>query len=89
MSKKYQNLLSPLKVGNIVFKNRLFASHSAAYFNQGPEQYPTEARITNYANKAKNGAAMVTCKGSPSPIVKQPKPQKLARSLLGLPFTHK
>jgi 2,4-dienoyl-CoA reductase-like NADH-dependent reductase (Old Yellow Enzyme family)/NADPH-dependent 2,4-dienoyl-CoA reductase/sulfur reductase-like enzyme len=63
VSKKYQNLLSPLKVGNIVFKNRLTASPSRPHFIQGPEPYPTEALITHYANKAKNGAALVTCSG--------------------------
>ena len=58
MSKKYQNLLSPLKVGNVVFRNRLTASPSKPHFLQGPEPYPTEAVITHFANKAKNGAAL-------------------------------
>lgn len=63
MSKKYQHLLSPIKVGNIVFKNRLAAAPSRAKFIQGSEPYPTEAMITHYANKARNGAALVTCGG--------------------------
>jgi 2,4-dienoyl-CoA reductase-like NADH-dependent reductase (Old Yellow Enzyme family)/thioredoxin reductase len=63
MPKKYKNLLSPIKVGNIVFRNRLIASPSAPHFIQGPETYPTEALITHYANKAKSGAAVVTCRG--------------------------
>ncbi len=63
MSKKYQNLLLPIKVGNIVFRNRLTASRSSPRFVQGSENYPTEALITHYANKARNGAAMVTCGG--------------------------
>ena len=67
MSKKYQNLLSPIKVGNIVFKNRLTASRSSPRFIQGSESYPTEALITHFANKAKNGAAMVTCGGAGMP----------------------
>jgi 2,4-dienoyl-CoA reductase-like NADH-dependent reductase (Old Yellow Enzyme family)/thioredoxin reductase len=52
-----------MKVGNIVFKNRLIASRSFPIFIQGSEPYPTEALITHYANKAKNGAALVTCGG--------------------------
>ena len=56
MSKKYQSLLSPMKVGNIVFKNRLTAARSSPHFVKGSEPYPTEALITHYANKAKNGA---------------------------------
>jgi len=63
MSEKYQNLLSPAKVGNVVFRNRLTAARSSPRFVQGSESYPTEALITHYANKAKNGAAMVTCGG--------------------------
>ena len=69
MSKKYQNLLSPIKVGNIVFRNRLIASRSSPRFIQGSETYPTEALITHYANKAKNGAALVTCSGVGMPHV--------------------
>jgi 2,4-dienoyl-CoA reductase-like NADH-dependent reductase (Old Yellow Enzyme family)/NADPH-dependent 2,4-dienoyl-CoA reductase/sulfur reductase-like enzyme len=63
MSSKYPNLLSPIKVGNIVFKNRLIASPSKPHFVQGPETYPADGVITHYANKAKNGAALVTCSG--------------------------
>ena len=63
MSKKYRNLLSPIKIGNVVFKNRLIASRSSPGFIQGSERYPTEALITHYANKAKNGMAVVTCGG--------------------------
>jgi 2,4-dienoyl-CoA reductase-like NADH-dependent reductase (Old Yellow Enzyme family)/thioredoxin reductase len=69
MSKKYQHLLSPIKIGNIVFKNRLITSRSSPMFIQGSETYPTEALITHYANKAKNGAALVTCGGVGMPHV--------------------
>jgi 2,4-dienoyl-CoA reductase-like NADH-dependent reductase (Old Yellow Enzyme family) len=69
MSKKYQNLLSPIKIGNVVFKNRLTASRSSIRSAQGPERYPNEALITHYANKAKNGAALVTCGGVGMPHV--------------------
>jgi 2,4-dienoyl-CoA reductase-like NADH-dependent reductase (Old Yellow Enzyme family) len=61
MSIKYKNLLSPIKVGNNVFKNRLVVPTNNPYFVQGSEPYPTEAAIIHYANKAKNGAALVTC----------------------------
>ncbi|UCH08779.1 MAG: hypothetical protein JSV55_07410 [Deltaproteobacteria bacterium] len=69
MPRKYKNLLSPIKVGNIVFRNRLIASRSSPRFIQGSETYPTEALITHYANKAKNGAALVTCSGVGMPHV--------------------
>jgi 2,4-dienoyl-CoA reductase-like NADH-dependent reductase (Old Yellow Enzyme family) len=64
MSKKYQHLLSPVKVGDVIFKNRMTASPSMPHFIQGPETYPAEGFITHYANKAKNGAAWVVCSES-------------------------
>jgi 2,4-dienoyl-CoA reductase-like NADH-dependent reductase (Old Yellow Enzyme family)/thioredoxin reductase len=63
MPGKYKNLLSPIKIGNTVFRNRLIVSRSSPHFSQGTERYPTEATITDYANKARNGAALVTCGG--------------------------
>lgn len=63
MSQKYSNLLSPLKVRNFVLKNRLEISNSLPHFLQGPESYPADSVITHYANKAKAGAAIVTCMG--------------------------
>ena len=64
MSQKYPHLLSPIKVGNTVFRNRMTAAPSKPHFLQGPEPYPTEAVISHFANKAKNGAALVTCSGA-------------------------
>lgn len=69
MHHKYPNLLSPLKVGNIVLKNRMTASPSRPHFIQGPELYPSDGLISHYAKKAKNGAALVTCNAfSPMPM---------------------
>jgi 2,4-dienoyl-CoA reductase-like NADH-dependent reductase (Old Yellow Enzyme family)/thioredoxin reductase len=67
MSKKYQHLLSPIKVGNVVFKNRLMAVSSLPYLVQGTEPYPPDGIITHYANKAKSGAALITCNGAGLP----------------------
>jgi 2,4-dienoyl-CoA reductase-like NADH-dependent reductase (Old Yellow Enzyme family)/NADPH-dependent 2,4-dienoyl-CoA reductase/sulfur reductase-like enzyme len=61
MSRKYKNLLSPIKVGNVVFKNRLTTPPSNPYFAQGAELYPTEASVVHYVSKARNGAALITC----------------------------
>ncbi len=69
MSNKYPHLLSPVKIGNIVFKNRLIASRSSPGMVQGTENYPTDPLITHYANKARNGAAVVTCGGVGMPHV--------------------
>lgn len=59
---KYEHLLSPLRIGNVILKNRLFSTKSQPHFLQGPEPFPTESAIAYYAGIAKNGAAVVTCK---------------------------
>lgn len=63
MGKHYPNLLSPLKVGSFILKNRMVSSNSMPHFLQGPEPYPSDATITHFANRAKSGASVVTCAG--------------------------
>lgn len=60
---RYPHLLSPLRVGNLVLRNRLLVTPGTGHFLQGQESWPTEAVIADYVNRAKNGAAVVTCKG--------------------------
>jgi 2,4-dienoyl-CoA reductase-like NADH-dependent reductase (Old Yellow Enzyme family)/thioredoxin reductase len=57
---KYKNLLSPIKVGNMVLKNRFVASNSLPHFLQGPETWPSEQVIEHVVSLARNGAAVVT-----------------------------
>ncbi len=64
MAFQYPHLLEPVKVGNVVLRNRLICTASNPHFIQATEKWPTEALITHYANKAKAGAAVVTCKGN-------------------------
>ncbi len=63
MKPTYEHLLSPLVVRGHVLKNRMEAANSLPHFLQGPEPYPADSVIAHYANKAKNGAAIVTCMG--------------------------
>lgn len=63
MSVKYSHVLSPLVIRGHVLKNRLEVSNSLPHFLQGNEPYPADGVITHYANKAKAGAAIVTCMG--------------------------
>jgi 2,4-dienoyl-CoA reductase-like NADH-dependent reductase (Old Yellow Enzyme family)/thioredoxin reductase len=77
MAIKYSHLLSPVKVGNVVLRNRLIATASSPHFIQGPETYPTEGLITHYANKAKGGAAVVVCKGLQPKLASDPHSQDL------------
>jgi len=57
----YPHILKPLTVGNTILRNRMVASPSKPNCAQGPEDYPGPAYIAHYANKAKNGASLVTC----------------------------
>ncbi len=50
------HLLSPLRIRNVVLKNRIYHTVSPNYLMQGPENYPTEAWRSHYSNMAKNAA---------------------------------
>ncbi len=60
MSLKYKNLLSPVKVRNVVLKNRLISSNALPHFIQGPESWPADPVIEHMVSIARNGAAVVT-----------------------------
>jgi 2,4-dienoyl-CoA reductase-like NADH-dependent reductase (Old Yellow Enzyme family)/thioredoxin reductase len=71
-SNRYTHLLSPLKIGNVVLKSRMTHTRSIPHFLQGPEIFPNEQVISHYAGVAKNGCAIVTCKGArPTPRVRE------------------
>ena len=61
MIHRYAHILSPVKVGNLVLKNRLINSKCIPEGIQGPQTWPTEQTINFAASLAKNGAAIVTC----------------------------
>lgn len=60
---KYKTMLSPWRVGNVVLRNRLFSAPMGLHCLQGSELHPTKAIIQHYAEKARGGAAVVTCAG--------------------------
>jgi 2,4-dienoyl-CoA reductase-like NADH-dependent reductase (Old Yellow Enzyme family)/thioredoxin reductase len=60
MQHKYAHILSPVKVGNYVLKNRLISSNAMPHFLQGPESFPAEPLMDHMALCAKNGAAIIT-----------------------------
>jgi len=59
------HLLSPLRIRNVVLKNRIMHTVSPNFTMQGPENYPSEAFRNHYTNMAKNAAivSMSTCFG--------------------------
>ncbi len=56
----YPHILSPIRVGNFVLKNRLVSGNSLPHFLQGPETWPAEPVINHVVKMAQNGAAIVT-----------------------------
>jgi len=59
------HLLSPLRIRNVMLKNRIMHTVSPNFTMQGPENYPSEAFRNHYSNMAKNAAivSMSTCFG--------------------------
>ncbi len=60
---KYPHLFSPITIGGTVFRNRVFTAPATPHLLQTDEQYPTEALIAYYAEKAKGGSACVCIGG--------------------------
>ena len=64
MNPYYPNLLSPLRVGNVILKNRMICPPSQPYHAQAGETWPSDTLIECYAERARGGAAIVTCDGN-------------------------
>ena len=64
MNPYYPNLLSPLRVGNVILKNRMICPPSQPYHAQANETWPSDTLIECYASRARGGAAIVTCDGN-------------------------
>ncbi len=64
MNRNYPHIFTPLTVGNVTFKNRIFSAPSMGHMiqNNAPT-YPEPALIRNYLEKAKGGVAQVECGG--------------------------
>ncbi|MBO4887270.1 MAG: FAD-dependent oxidoreductase [Firmicutes bacterium] len=63
MQPAYPHLLSPIRVGKFILKNRMQSSNSLPHFSQGPEKYPADPTIAHFMGRAKAGAAFVTMAG--------------------------
>ncbi|MBN1626905.1 MAG: FAD-dependent oxidoreductase [Deltaproteobacteria bacterium] len=61
-SGRYVHLMSPLKIGNVVLKNRMYSTAAVPHNLQGGEIFPAEPSRYYAAILAKNGAAIVTCR---------------------------
>ena len=63
MSKKYPNALSPIRIGNVVLKNRIVSAPSTMHSMSNGELYPTEDAIAFFEERARAGVGMVTTAG--------------------------
>lgn len=59
MNRRYEHLLSPIRVRDFVLKNRMINSKSISQELQGPQIYPDEPYQRYTTDYAKNGAALV------------------------------
>lgn len=57
---KYPHLFSPMTIGNVTFKNRIFTAPASPQKLLAKEAYPTDALIGYYREKAKGGSAAVS-----------------------------
>lgn len=64
MNHPYQNMLSPIRIGGVLFRNRVFAAPTGLHACQDGRPTPTEAAVAHFAGRAKAGAACVTCVGA-------------------------
>lgn len=62
----YPHIFQPLTVGKVTFKNRIFAAPSLAHATQHmPSTSPETPYLLHYVERAKGGAACVSCGGQP------------------------
>ena len=63
---KCPHLLSPLRIRNVMLKNRIMHTVSPNYLMQGPENYPSDLWRSHYSNMARNAAivSISTCFGT-------------------------
>ena len=57
---KYPHIFEPIKIGNVVFKNRIWSAPAGVHLLYGREGYPSDAALKYYAAKAAGGAAVIT-----------------------------
>ena len=64
MDRPFPHLLSPIRIGGVLFRNRIFAAPTGLHACQDGSPVPTEAAIAEYESRARGGAACVTCVGA-------------------------
>ena len=62
--KKYPHVFSPIRVGGVVLKNRIFSAPSTPMTTSSGQIYPTEEGIRFFEQRAIAGAGLVCCAGA-------------------------
>jgi 2,4-dienoyl-CoA reductase-like NADH-dependent reductase (Old Yellow Enzyme family)/NADPH-dependent 2,4-dienoyl-CoA reductase/sulfur reductase-like enzyme len=60
MEQQYPHIFSPITIGGVTFKNRIWSAPAGTHLLFGQEEYPSDAAIAYYRNKAAGGTACVT-----------------------------
>ncbi len=80
MKNAYPHLLSPIRAGKFILKNRMQSSNSLPHFSQGPERYPAEPTIAHFMGRARTGAAFITLGGFEDMVDAPPMPDSVDAS---------
>ena len=60
MKTKYPHMFSPITIGGVTFKHRIWSAPAGAHLLYGKEGYPNDHVVAYYANKARGGSANIT-----------------------------
>ena len=60
MKMQYPHMFSPITIGGVTFKNRIWSAPAGAHLLYGKEGYPNDHVVAYYANKARGGSANIT-----------------------------
>ena len=55
MKLKYPHLFSPITIGGVTFKNRIWSAPAGTHLLAGLEEYPNEAQRQYYIFRAEHG----------------------------------
>ncbi len=60
MAVKYPHIFSPIKIGNVIFKNRIWSTPGGVHLLYDQQNHPNEHAAAYYWAKAQGGAACIT-----------------------------
>ena len=60
MKNQYPHMFSPITIGGVTFKNRIWSAPAGAHLLYDTQEWPNDHVIAYYANKAKGGSATIT-----------------------------